>query len=251
MFNRVFSTKSNIKETEQKIPQGQIVENNNEGAVVVSVPDGGTYSQQIAFNFDYNTQAELIESYREVSQIPEVKSAIDEVINDAISYHEDEDPISISLADVPKEILVEKTCKKIEEIWNNKIIKLLNLNYDAHLLFEQFYIDGIKAAHIIPSEKKNGGIEKVVILDAVDIVKIRNEQRDVRTGQITKIEEYFQYKPNSFLNKRDKSRDTNTANSYNVGKAVTENAYILQKECCICYIRNERFFNRSCQGLVA
>ena len=151
MFNRVFSTKSNIKETEQKIPQGQIVENNNEGAVVVSVPDGGTYSQQIAFNFDYNTQAELIESYREVSQIPEVKSAIDEVINDAISYHEDEDPILISLANVPKEILVEKTCKKIEEIWNDKIVKLLNLSYDAHLLFEQFYIDGIKAAHIIPS----------------------------------------------------------------------------------------------------
>ena len=231
MFNRVFSTNSRIKqETEQKIPQGQIVENNNEGAVVVSVPDGGTYSQQIAFNFDYNTQAELIESYREVSQIPEVKSAIDEVINDAISYHEDEDPILISLANVPKEILVEKTCKKIEEIWNDKIVKLLNLNYDAHLLFEQFYIDGIKAAHIIPSEKKNGGIEKVVVLDAVDIVKIRNEQRDIRTGQITKIEEYFQYKPNSFLNKRDKSRDTNTANSYNVGKAVTENAYILQKE---------------------
>lgn len=230
MFNRVFNTKSNIKETEQKIPQGQIVENNNEGAVVVSVPDGGTYAQQLAFNFDYNSQAELVESYREIAQIPEVKNAIDEVVNDAISYHEDENPISISLADVPKEILVEKTCKKIEEIWDNKIIKLLNLNYDAHLLFEQFYIDGIKAAHIIPTEKKNGGIEKVVVLDAVDIVKIRNEKRDNKTGQIIKIEEYFQYKPNSFLNKKDKSRDTNTTNSYNVGKAVTENTYILPKE---------------------
>ena len=228
-----------IKDTEElsdkndEVVQGQVSTDYNDGAYVIENVQGqaSVMSNMASFDLNFSSQADLIEMYRLTAQVPEVKSAIEDVVGEAISYAENEHAITISLSDVEDDILAEKTRQKIEKIWEDKIINLIDLDNEAHSLFQGFYIDGIKAAHILPSKKKNGGLDKVVVFDAVDIVKFREEKRDANTGLLTEIKEFYKYTPNSALFKRDKSMSQDTPNYLGVAPNKTsQNTYILDTE---------------------
>ena len=234
-LSNIFGIK-NIEELSDKndeVVQGQVSTDYNDGAYVIENVQGqaSVMSNMASFDLNFSSQADLIEMYRLTAQVPEVKSAIEDVVGEAISYAENEHAITISLSDVEDDILAEKTRQKIEKIWEDKIINLIDLDNEAHSLFQGFYIDGIKAAHILPSKKKNGGLDKVVVFDAVDIVKFREEKRDANTGLLTEIKEFYKYTPNSSLFKRDKSMSQDTPNYLGVAPNKTsQNTYILDPE---------------------
>ena len=234
-LSNIFGIK-NIEELSDKndeVVQGQVSTDYNDGAYVIENVQGqaSVMSNMASFDLNFSSQADLIEMYRLTAQVPEVKSAIEDVVGEAISYAENEHAIIISLSDVEDDILAEKTRQKIEKIWEDKIINLIDLDNEAHSLFQGFYIDGIKAAHILPSKKKNGGLDKVVVFDAVDIVKFREEKRDANTGLLTEIKEFYKYTPNSSLFKRDKSMSQDTPNYLGVAPNKTsQNTYILDPE---------------------
>ncbi len=234
-LSNIFGIK-NIEELSDKndeVVQGQVSTDYNDGAYVIENVQGqaSVMSNMASFDLNFSSQADLIEMYRLTAQVPEVKSAIEDVVGEAISYAENEHAITISLSDVEDDILAEKTRQKIEKIWEDKIINLIDLDNEAHSLFQGFYIDGIKAAHILPSKKKNGGLDKVVVFDAVDIVKFREEKRDANTGLLTEIKEFYKYTPNSALFKRDKSMSQDTPNYLGVEPNKTsQNTYILDPE---------------------
>ena len=234
-LSNIFGIK-NIEELSDKndeVVQGQVSTDYNDGAYVIENVQGqaSVMSNMASFDLNFSSQADLIEMYRLTAQVPEVKSAIEDVVGEAISYAENEHAITISLSDVEDDILAEKTRQKIEKIWEDKIINLIDLDNEAHSLFQGFYIDGIKAAHILPSKKKNGGLDKVVVFDAVDIVKFREEKRDANTGLLTEIKEFYKYTPNSALFKRDKSMSQDTPNYLGVAPNKTsQNTYILDTE---------------------
>ena len=74
-------------------------------------------------------------------------------------------------------------------------------------------------------------MDKVVVFDAVDIVKFREEKRDANTGLLTEIKEFYKYTPNSALFKRDKSMSHDTPNYLGVAPNKTsQNTYILDTE---------------------
>ena len=217
----------------EKVAEGQITTDYNDGAYVFETMSnsGGVMTNHAAFNINLSSQADLIETYRLTAQVPEVKSAIEDVVGEAISYAENEHAITISLADVDDDILAEKTRKTIEKIWEDKIINLIDLDNEAHSLFQSFYIDGIKAAHIIPSKAKKQGLEKVVVFDVVDIVKFREETRDEVTGLLKEIKEFYKYTPNSALFKRDKSLSQDTPDYYGMTpNSTNNNTYILEPQ---------------------
>ena len=222
-----------LSDKNDEVVQGQVSTDYNDGAYVIENVQGqaSVMSNMASFDLNFSSQADLIEMYRLTAQVPEVKSAIEDVVGEAISYAENEHAITISLSDVEDDILAEKTRQKIEKIWEDKIINLIDLDNEAHSLFQGFYIDGIKAAHILPSKKKNGGLDKVVVFDAVDIVKFREEKRDANTGLLTEIKEFYKYTPNSALFKRDKSMSQDTPNYLGVAPNKTsQNTYILDPE---------------------
>ncbi len=234
-LSNIFGIK-NIEELSDKndeVVQGQVSTDYNDGAYVIENVQGqaSVMSNMASFDLNFSSQADLIEMYRLTAQVPEVKSAIEDVVGEAISYAENEHAITISLSDIEDDILAKKTRQKIEKIWEDKIINLIDLDNEAHSLFQGFYIDGIKAAHILPSKKKNGGLDKVVVFDAVDIVKFREEKRDANTGLLTEIKEFYKYTPNSALFKRDKSMSQDTPNYLGVAPNKTsQNTYILDPE---------------------
>ena len=234
-LSNIFGIK-NIEELSDKndeVVQGQVSTDYNDGAYVIENVQGqaSVMSNMASFDLNFSSQADLIEMYRLTAQVPEVKSAIEDVVGEAISYAENEHAITISLSDIEDDILAEKTRQKIEKSWEDKIINLIDLDNEAHSLFQGFYIDGIKAAHILPSKKKNGGLDKVVVFDAVDIVKFREEKRDANTGLLTEIKEFYKYTPNSSLFKRDKSMSQDTPNYLGVAPNKTsQNTYILDPE---------------------
>ena len=234
-LSNIFGIKdtAELSDKNDEVVQGQVSTDYNDGAYVIENVQGqaSVMSNMASFDLNFSSQADLIEMYRLTAQIPEVKSAIEDVVGEAISYAENEHAITISLSDVEDDILAEKTRQKIEKIWEDKIINLIDLDNEAHSLFQGFYIDGIKASHILPSKKKNGGLDKVVVFDAVDIVKFREEKRDANTGLLTEIKEFYKYTPNSALFKRDKSMSHDTPNYLGVAPNKTsQNTYILDTE---------------------
>lgn len=222
-----------LDDTELEVAHGQIATDSQDGAYTIEkMGDQASVFQQMAhFDFTFSSQAELIEAYRQTAQIPEVKFAIDDIVNEAISFSEDEHAISISLSDVDEDILTEKTRIKIEEVWEQKIINLLDLDSNAYNLFDNFYIDGIIAAHKVPHKSTSKGLEKVVVFDTVDIMKIREETKNADTGIIEDIKEFFKYTPHSHLFKRDRSKSQDTPNLLGSGAQINRPiSYVLSKE---------------------
>ena len=75
--------------------------NDDDGAIIVTpTPAGfGAYSTVLDLDGVVRNEADLITKYREISQQPEVDSAIDEIVNEAITLDEDQDVVDIVLDD--------------------------------------------------------------------------------------------------------------------------------------------------------
>ena len=125
-LSNIFGIKdtAELSDKNDEVVQGQVSTDYNDGAYVIENVQGqaSVMSNMASFDLNFSSQADLIEMYRLTAQIPEVKSAIEDVVGEAISYAENEHAITISLSDVEDDILAEKTRQKIEKIWEDKII---------------------------------------------------------------------------------------------------------------------------------
>ena len=70
----------------------------DDGAVVVAA--GGVYGTVIDLDGTLKTEFDLVTRYREMSLQPEVESAIDDVVNEAIVAENEEQAIKLNLSDI-------------------------------------------------------------------------------------------------------------------------------------------------------
>ena len=118
-----------IKETKRKEAAGvnlPVAPNNDDGTVTISA--GGYYGQYVDMEGVSRNEFEQIRKYREVSLHPEVDSAIDEVVNEAIVADGDDSPVEIELSNLEQS---ESIKKRIREEFNE--IKRL-LQFDKKVL---------------------------------------------------------------------------------------------------------------------
>lgn len=206
---------------------------------LVDTPDETTLSNQIAtdyqdgaiqlenavndfiLNFDWvaNDQAELIEKYREIAMFNEVDFAIEDIINEAVSFSEDEEPIKIDLNGLECSDSVKE---KIQERWDH-ICNILNLKDTIHQRFRSFYVDGRLAYQkVVDKNKAKQGLLNVVELDPRYTSKFRNIVYNNDSKTISEVKEYFVYSEN-LTNKKDKK-------TVNVNGKVYKEALQLSKE---------------------
>src|SRR6056300_1678647 len=87
---------------------------------VQSIRAGGYYGTYLDIEGVANTEGELIKRYRDIAMMADVDAAIEDIVNDAISYIDNERPVTLNLdsidysASVKKSILVE--FEKIQEL---------------------------------------------------------------------------------------------------------------------------------------
>jgi hypothetical protein len=168
----------------------------DDGAVVVS-PMGGSYGAYVDFSSEAKTEAELIDKYREIALQPELDSAIDEIVNEAINTEEN-DVVDVNTDNL--EGYSESIKNTIRKEFDN-IKKIMDLNNVAYELFRRWYIDGREYFHIIIDETApQEGIKELRYIDPRKIRKIREMEKKKVDDIIlqTVKNEYYVYSEKGF-----------------------------------------------------
>lgn len=190
LFGFEISRKKNQIEDEQNksfaLPQ------NDDGAVTIQ--SGSYYGTYVDLDGTVRNEIELITRYREMSMQPELETAIDEIVNEAIVNDDNGQAVELNTDDLKQP---EQIKKKIRDEFDT-ILKLLNFGNMGHDIFRRWYIDGRLFYHIIIDDKRPAlGIQELRYIDPRRIRKIREIQKtkDPKTGMeiIKRQNEYYLY----------------------------------------------------------
>lgn len=165
---------------------------NDDGAVVIQ--SGSYYGTYVDLDGVVRNEIELITRYREMSMQPEMETAIDEIVNEAIVNDDKDKGVEIDLDDLK---IPDAIKKKITDEFDY-ILKLLNFGNMGHDLFRRWYVDGRLFYHVVIDESRPAeGIAELRYIDPRRIRKIRELQKtkDTKTGMeiIKRQNEYYLY----------------------------------------------------------
>jgi len=176
---------------DQSVQPSFIPPSNEDGAyTVTSAAQFGTAA--IDMDGSAKNEIELITRYREMAMQPEVESAIEDIVNEAIVRDDDGKSIEIILDDLKQP---DKIKKAISDEFET-IIKLLNYYNMGSDIFRRYYIDGRLFYHVvIDLQNPQKGIQELRYIDPRKIKKVREirKQKDTTTGieVVTQSTEYF------------------------------------------------------------
>jgi hypothetical protein len=148
------------KEAEEKAQPDRLVtfapEIKDDGAVVVA--EGGVFGTYLDLEGSARTESDLVAKYREMSLQPEVESAIDDIVNEFVSYDSDYKLVDINLDDLE---FGNKVKDKIREEFKT-IVQLLDFNNSGYEIVRRWYIDGRLYYHaIIDVQNPREGIQEI------------------------------------------------------------------------------------------
>lgn len=177
----------------------------DDGSTIISTGVGGHFGHYIDISGDsINNEKELILKYRLIAEQPECDSAINDIINESISFLEDGYPVSLNMDSLE---ISDKLKDDIRKEFKT-VLNLLNFSYAGPEIFRRWYIDGRLFYNIVidKSDPKKGILE----LNQIDSTKIRKvkevEKKQGPGGELisdTK-EDYFLYSENSNKNNTEK-----------------------------------------------
>jgi hypothetical protein len=169
-----------------------VPESNDDGAVTIQ--SGSYYGTYVDMDGVVRNEIELITRYREMAMQPELETAIDEVVNEAIVMDDNGKSVDINMDELKSS---EGIKKKIRAEFDY-ILKLLNFGNMGHDIFRRWYIDGRIFYHLIVDEKKPlNGIQELRYIDPRRIRKIREIEKAMDRASgieiIKKSKEYYLY----------------------------------------------------------
>ena len=169
----------------------------DDGAMVVQ--GGGVYGTYVDLDGSIRTETELVTRYREMSMHPEVETAIDDIVNEAIVGNPEKEPIEINLDDLEQP---DKIKTLITEEFKN-ILGLLHFNEYSYDTFRKWYIDGRLYYHVIIDNKNpRDGIKELRYIDPKHIRKIREQKKKKTENGVPVVQdgaEYYIYSDKGFV----------------------------------------------------
>lgn len=194
--------KGDQKKKKQQGLVSPVAPNNDDGTVTISA--GGYYGQYVDMEGVSKNEFQQIRKYREVSLHPEVDSAIDEVVNEAIVADGDDSPVEIELSNLDQSDSIKKRIR--EEF--NEIKRLLQFDKKCYHIFRRWYIDGRLYYHkVIDVNKPGEGIKELRYIDPMKVKKMREVKKKPTAGQgdnqklnYGDVNEYYLYNPKGIFN---------------------------------------------------
>ena len=195
----------NAKSVVSPVPQNQ--EDSSDYYV-----SSGFYGQYVDIDGVFKSEFELIKRYREMALHPEVDSAIEDIINEAIVSDQNDSPVEIDLENLPAS---EKLKELVREEFKS-IKEIMDFDKKCHEILRNWYIDGRIFYHkVIDVKKPEEGIKEVRYIDPLKIKLVRKLKTDpTLRGAINQvnaknpadlenpeIEEYYQYDPSQTQSK--------------------------------------------------
>lgn len=204
-------------EEEKVVQQSFAPPTTDDGALTIT--SAAYYGTYVDLDGTAKNEVELISRYREMAMQPEIESAIDDIVNEAIVQDDDGKITEIVLDDLKQPDKIKKAIK--EEF--NTILRLFNYQNMAQDIFRRYYIDGRMYYHIIiDRENPQEGIKELRYIDPRRLRKVREikKQKDERTGVeiMNPVNEYYIY--------NDKVVSGSASNFGPVGVRITTDSII-------------------------
>jgi len=189
----------------------------DDGALTIT--SAAYYGTYVDLDGTAKNEVELISRYREMAMQPEIESAIDDIINEAIVQDDDGRNVKLIMDDLKQP---DKIKKAIADEFQT-VLRLLNYNNMAQDIFRRYYIDGRLFYHIIiDRENPVAGMKELRYVDPRKIRKVRElrKKKDERTGVeiMAVINEYYIY--------NDKAITGTQSNYGPVGTRITKDSII-------------------------
>ena len=167
----------------------------------------GFFGSYVDLEGVYRTEFDLIKRYREMSLHPEVDSAIDDIINEAIVSDTNDSPVEIELSNLNASDGIKNIIRKEFKY----ILELLDFDKKCREIYRNWYVDGRIHYHkLIDLKKPELGIQELRYIDALKIRLIRQQKKPKKDTYVVssnrnpnnpldfefpEIEEYFDYNP--------------------------------------------------------
>lgn len=212
-----FSISRQKDDDEQLAQQSFTPPTQDDGALTIT--SAAYYGTYVDMDGTAKNEIELISRYREMSMQPEIESAIDDIINEAICSDDDGKNIKMVLDDLQQPDKIKKALQAEFQT----ILKLLNYNNMAQDIFRRYYVDGRMYYHIIiDRENPTQGIRELRYVDPRKLRKVREikKKKDERTGVevMNVINEYYIF--------NDKVVSGGSSNFGPVGVRITTDAIV-------------------------
>lgn len=187
-----FTISRQKSEEDSAVQKSFAPQTNDDGALTIT--SAAYYGTYVDLDGTAKNEVELISRYREMAMQPEIESAIDDIVNEAICQDDDGKTIAIVLDNLKQPDKIKDSIKK--EFQN--VLRLFNYNQMAQDIFRRYYIDGRMYYHIIiDRENPTQGIKELRYIDPRKLRKVREMKRkkDERTGVdiVDTINEYYIY----------------------------------------------------------
>ena len=176
---------------------------NDDGAQVLEIGQGGYALSQSSGSYvdmegGVKSEQDLIVRYRQMSLIPEVDMAIDDIVQEAISTNDLDSPVGINLDSTQ---FSDSIKSKIRDEFK-ELLRLLRFNQTSSDVFRKWYVDGRMYFHLLVNPKTpKKGIVGLRMIDPIQIKKIREVQKKKNAQGIEvidKVNEFYTYNQGGF-----------------------------------------------------
>ncbi len=130
-------------ENDKVVQQSFAPPTSDDGALTIT--SAAYYGTYVDLDGTAKNEVELISRYREMAMQPEIESAIDDIVNEAIVQDDDGKITQIVLDDLKQPDKIKKAIK--EEF--STILRLFNYQNMAQDIFRRYYIDGRMYYHYL------------------------------------------------------------------------------------------------------
>ena len=181
-MSRLFGFSIEGEETPQKNIQSPVPPNEADGVDYYATSGAGFYGSYLDLEGIYKNENDLIKRYREMALHPEVDSAIEDVVNEAIVSDTNDSPVQIELSNLNASNGIKKIIR--EEF--KYILEMLDFDNKAHEIYRNWYVDGRLFYHkIIDVKKPEEGIKELRYIDAMKMRYVRKMQKGVEAKSNT------------------------------------------------------------------
>ena len=185
----------------KKSAPSPVAPTNEDGAT--SFIAGGYHGTYVDLDGNFKTEYDMVVKYRMMAMHPEVDSAIEDIIQEAIVTDQNDSPVQIDLANLD----VSDSVKEMIRTEFDYIKNLIGFDTKAHEMFRRWYIDGRLYYHkVIDLKRPQDGILELRYVDPQKIKKVRQINKIPKTADqfqsldYGKVDEYFIYNPKGLRN---------------------------------------------------
>jgi len=206
-------------DAQQQLPS-VVTPQTEDGAI--NIQSGSHYGIYVDLDGTYRTEVDLITKYRTMAMQPEIESAIEDIINEAIVHDTRGETVKM----VMDELDQSDSIKKLIRNEFKEVMRLLDFGNFGNDIFRRWYVDGrLYYNVVIDNDNPRAGIMQLIYIDPRRIRKIRNIQKKKQNNVevVDKIDTFYLYNEKVVNNN---VQSPQILGSYAGGTRLTEDSVI-------------------------